>query len=139
MFVKGKYQIETLKFQSWGYNMIMCRKLRNWLNDELNDRGWSHRELARRSGISQAQISGFLSGERGIGLDSINAISRVLQIPPEKLLEMVDLLPSTYPKDYTFDEVLKIMKRLSPERRRELLEFAYLQSRLQGKETEESN
>jgi len=64
----------------------------------------------------------------------------VLQIPPEKLLEMADLLPSTIPKDYTFDEILQIMKRLTPERRRELLEFAYLQSRLQEKETnKESN
>ncbi len=115
--------------------MLMCNKLRSWLNNELNDRGWSHRELARRSKISQAQISGFLSGERGIGLDTINAISRVLQIPPEKLLEMADLLPSTVPKDYTFDEILQVMKRLSPERRQELLEFAYLQSRLQERET----
>jgi len=59
----------------------------------------------------------------------------VLQIPPEKLLEMADLLPSTIPKDHTFDEIFKVMKRLSPERRRELLEFAYLQSRLQERET----
>ena len=115
----------------------MCEKLRRWLIDELDDRGWSHRELARRAGegVSHAQISGFLAGEKGIGLKSINAISRVLQIPPEKLLEMADLLPSTYSKDHTFDEILQVMKRLTPERRRELLEFAYLQSRLQEKET----
>lgn len=117
----------------------MCEKLRRWLINELETRGWSHRELSRRSRISHTQISGFLSGERGIGLDSINAISRVLQIPPEKLLEMADLLPSTIPKDYTFDEILQIMKRLTPERRRELLEFAYLQSRLQGEEINEED
>lgn len=67
-----------------------------WVQAELNSRGWDQAELARRSKISDAHISRIVSGGRKPGPDSLNAIARAFRLPPDEVYRHAGLLP---PKD----------------------------------------
>lgn len=59
-----------------------------WLQNELNKRGWSQRELVRRSDeygnkISKTQLTNILLGKRNAGPDSCIAIAQTLELPRE--------------------------------------------------------
>jgi transcriptional regulator with XRE-family HTH domain len=58
-----------------------------WLKIEIKNRGWSQADLSRKSGISPSQITRLFNGERGIGGDSIIAISQALNIPVNLVFE----------------------------------------------------
>ena len=57
----------------------------NWLQQELDKRGWNHTELARRSEVSPGQISRVVNGSRGAGPDLCIAIAKGLDLPREEV------------------------------------------------------
>ncbi len=57
----------------------------NWLQQELDKRGWNHTELARRSKVSPGQISHVANGSRGAGPDLCIAIAKGLDLPREEV------------------------------------------------------
>jgi transcriptional regulator with XRE-family HTH domain len=67
-----------------------------WIEQELNDRGWSIRELARRTRprISNATINDILTGRTTPGLKSCRGIAHALNTSPETALRIANLLPS---------------------------------------------
>lgn len=67
-----------------------------WLQSKLIELGWSQAELARRSGISQSQISHVINGQRRAGADFCIAISGSLGVEPYVVLKMAGWLPKTY-------------------------------------------
>jgi len=89
-----------------------------WLNNRLTRQGWTKAELARRSGVSQPQISRILNGDRGIGEESLIAIARALQVPPEEAFRAAGLLPQKAADDPLAEEARYIVANLSPEKRR---------------------
>ena len=114
----------------------MDEKVKSWLAEQLTVRGWSHSELARRAGVSQAAVSGTISGDRKAGCDFLIKVALALEISPEYLLRLADILPpsSPSPDDATTQELIELARSLSPENREELLQYArfrYLQE--QGK------
>jgi DNA-binding Xre family transcriptional regulator len=52
------------------------------INRLLRERGWSGRELSRRTGIAQGTLADKLSGEsrRGFDLDDLDVICRELEV-----------------------------------------------------------
>lgn len=68
-----------------------------WLNTELTDRGWSFRELSRRSGISTTHISEMANDRRAVGFDSCVSIARAFGLPPEQVLRRAGKLPPQPP------------------------------------------
>lgn len=79
-------------FQDAWYNGRVT-KLSDWLASELEDRGWSMRELGRRSGVSHTQISDVISGKARPGSDFCQAVARGLGEPPGKIYRLAGLLP----------------------------------------------
>jgi transcriptional regulator with XRE-family HTH domain len=77
-----------------------------WLNEQLNERGWSMRELARRSGLSHAVISLVLSKHNAPGLDFCVGVARALDVPPENVLRMAGLIPKRTTRQEMVDEIL---------------------------------
>jgi transcriptional regulator with XRE-family HTH domain len=69
-----------------------------WLQKELNKRGWSHSELARYSGVSPGQISRFANGSRGAGPDLCIAIAKGLGLARSEVFQARGWLVS-YPED----------------------------------------
>jgi len=88
-----------------------------WLLKELENRDWSQVDLSRKSGVSQAQITRVLSGERGIGAKSLNAIAHALKLPPEQVFRAAGLLPQKAENDDWIEEMSHKMKMLSPANR----------------------
>ena len=70
----------------------------DWLQNELHKRKWNHTELARRSGVAQAQISRVVTGKQGAGPDLCIAIAKGLELPRSEVFLARGWLVS-YPDD----------------------------------------
>lgn len=71
----------------------MRNKLATWLTDELQKRGWSNSEVARRAGLGVSTITMVLNGQSKAGLEFCVKLAEALREPPEKVLRMAGLLP----------------------------------------------
>ncbi len=64
-----------------------------WLLHEMGQRNISQQDLAQKSGITAAQISRVISGQRGLGEKSLTAIAHALKISPVTIFRKAGLLP----------------------------------------------
>ena len=101
-------------------------KFASWLVLQLEERGWSNRELSRRAGVSSTAINDAVSGQGAITAKFCRKISRALQVPLEETMRRAGLLPGFFVDDeaLTFRELLAIINELPDDARKELLEFA---------------
>lgn len=97
-----------------------------FITTELEQRGWSMRELGRRAGVSHAQISYVVSGSAKPGADFCLAIARAFQVPPEQVLRLGGLLPALPgpEDDPALRNLVEVAKQLAAEDRQEVLEYA---------------
>jgi transcriptional regulator with XRE-family HTH domain len=104
----------------------MSDKFRAWLSEELNQRGWSHNELARKAKVSQAAVSSILSGNRNAGAEFCIKIARALEQTPEKLLRLAEILPPlpSEENDPTLRKLFDTLRNMSSEQRKEVLRYA---------------
>ncbi len=72
----------------------MNTKLSDFINEELKQRGWSQRELARKAGVSHTSISEVIAGNRNPGWDFCAAIAAPLEKTPLEVFQLAGLLPS---------------------------------------------
>lgn len=82
----------------------------------------SKAELARRLSVSHATVSRWLSGDRAVGLDDLEALRRVLGVGRRALYEAAGLIPVRDPAELA--EITAAYEALSPEAQALLLEFA---------------
>ena len=73
------------------YDGAMETEFTRWLQDQLKLRGWSNRELARRSGISHTWVNTILDGKHP-DADFCIAIAESLEIDPIFLQRKAGLL-----------------------------------------------
>ncbi len=95
--------------------MATPNRFRDWLNAQLARKGWIQADLARASGITTAQISRIMSGRRGIGRESCNAIAKALGVPPETVLRAAGLLPDEPEENELTEELIYIFNQLTAE------------------------
>ena len=96
-----------------------------WLSREIDQRGWTQSELARRCRVSHVTISRVVTGERNPGQDLCKKIAKALEVPPEVIFRKAGLLPSIEElDDKSASELLTIFKNLDRERRAMLLNLA---------------
>jgi transcriptional regulator with XRE-family HTH domain len=110
----------------------------DWLEKEIDMRGWSMSELARRCDVSRPAISRVVSGERGAGPELCRAIAHAFDMPEEKIFRIAGLL-SELPapeEDFTFAQVYDMMKHLTPEERFEIMEYVQWRYRRRIRESE---
>ena len=101
-----------------------------WLLTELKNRSWRPADLARRAGLSMGSLSNILNGNRRAGPDLCKAVAQALGEPPEKVFRLAGLLPPLpAAEDELLHELLETFKRLTPEKRREVLDYALWQLR----------
>lgn len=88
--------------------------LADWVITQIEQRGWSQRELSRRAGLSQAHISNVLNRVAAPGADFCVAIARALDVQPEYTLRLAGILP-TLPADHAReDRLLHAFRLLKP-------------------------
>ena len=110
-------------------------KFRPWLLQELKNRSWRPADFARRAGLHTGSLSNIMSGNRRAGQDMCQAIAQALAEPPEKLFRLAGLLPPLpAAEDELLHELIETFKRLTPEKRREVSDYARWQLRRQQKE-----
>lgn len=57
----------------------------DWLQGQLDAKGWSQADLERASGVSSAQISRIISGTRGVEAESLRAFAKALGMSQAEL------------------------------------------------------
>src|SRR5688572_148866 len=101
----------------------MSNVLRAWVSEELEQRNWSHRELARKTGFSPSFVSKILSGERNVSADFCIRVAQALEEAPEKLLRLAGILPTALEDDPTLAEIQDLVRHLPPSQRKEALRY----------------
>lgn len=86
-----------------------------WLMKELNNRNINQSELARLSGISRGAISHIINGVRQPGPDICDAIATAFKLPPETVFRAAGLLPKKPEADQKLEEIMFLMRELSPD------------------------
>jgi len=65
-----------------------------WINRQVDQRGWSLRHAAERGGISHTAIIRVANGQQPPTYDVCMALARAFGLTPESVLRMAKLLPS---------------------------------------------
>jgi transcriptional regulator with XRE-family HTH domain len=70
-------------------------KLGKWLNEEIERRGWTQRELARRTqNVTQTTISRIISGQTSPEVDTLEGIARAFGLSLEEVMRKAGILPA---------------------------------------------
>jgi transcriptional regulator with XRE-family HTH domain len=96
----------------------------SWVNDEIAERGWSMRELARRGNISHSSVSLVLSGQRKATHEFCEAIATATGTPVTTVLRMAGLLPRYETRQELVDEILYYFDRMDSGKQRDLIAIA---------------
>jgi transcriptional regulator with XRE-family HTH domain len=115
----------------------MSEALKTWVTRALQNRGWSYRELARQANISNALVSRTLSGDVLPSADFCIKVAQALEVSPETVLRLAGILPPSplaQPSDdSTLQELLELVRNLSPDRRQQVLEYVRFMYQQQDK------
>ena len=95
----------------------------SFIKEELKKRNWSHAELARRSGISQAHISRVLNSDYQPGLELLNSLSTSFNLPPEQLFRLANILPERTNSNQENEELIFLFSQLNQEYKNIVLDF----------------
>ena len=72
-----------------------------WVSDELQQRGWSQAELARRGKFSTGTLSRIMNRERMPGVETCQAIAHAFNMRDTDVMQIAGLAASTSPDDQT--------------------------------------
>lgn len=97
----------------------------SWLTSEINSRGWTNSELARRAGVRHSTISMLLSGHNKPGLDVCVGIAKAFKVSPEDVLRRAGLIPKFVAgeDDPAITRTIEYLRRLSANDRAEVLAY----------------
>ncbi len=94
----------------------------DWLENEMNNRGWRPVDLANKARISRGSLSNIINDLRRPGPDICRAIANALQVPPEKVFRQAGLLPPKPETDERLEKAMHLFQQLSPEKQQFVLD-----------------
>ena len=100
-------------------------KFTQWLNTELNQRGWSRSEAARRGGISASMFDKVINGRANPGLEFCKGVARAFEMPLEDVLRLASILPPLDDSPET-EQLLRHISHIADEDKAVLLHIAQL-------------
>ncbi len=89
-----------------------------WLQAEMDKRGWSQSDLARYADLNRAVINKLLNGKSHPQPQTLEAISRALKIPIETAYRAAGLLPANPENDEAIDEAIHVLKSIQSTQRK---------------------
>ena len=89
-----------------------------WLQAEMNKRGWSQSDLARAADLNRAVINKLLNGKSHPQPATLEAISRALKIPIEITYRAAGLLPVNSDHDDIVEEAIYVLKNIHSAQRK---------------------
>ena len=96
----------------------------DWLQDQIEKKGWRPRDLAKRARISDAAISRILRGERKADPESLISIARALNIYPVTIFRKAGLLPEADVDQIQFEDWQYLLKQLPEDDQEEIRRIA---------------
>ncbi|MGD8499775.1 MAG: helix-turn-helix transcriptional regulator [Phycisphaerales bacterium] len=88
-----------------------------WLAMQIEEKGWTIRELGRRAGVSHTAVAKAVSGETVPSADTCINLARALGVQPEWVLRLAGRLPPLPPQVANERELLHLYRNLNaPER-----------------------
>ena len=88
-----------------------------WLESQIEQRGWNKAELARRATISDSMVSMVMGGQRNPGFEFCVSVASAFDVPPEQVLRRAGLLPAVPAEVEGEHELVGLFRRLSGELR----------------------
>ena len=89
-----------------------------WLQAEMDRRGWSQSDCARSADLNRAVINKLINGKSRPQPSTLIALSRAFRIPVETAYRAAGLLPPSPDSDEITNEMIHIFKSIqSPHRR----------------------
>ncbi len=104
-----------------------------WLLHEMGQRNMSQQDLAKKSGITAAQISRVISGQRGLGEKSLTAIAHALKISPITIFRIAGLLPEGG-DNAAFEDWQFLLNKLPPQEQEEVRKIVEMKIERRQKE-----
>ena len=89
-----------------------------WLQAEMNRRGWSQSDLARAADVNRAVINKLIHGKSHPQPATLEAISRAFRIPIESIYRAAGLLPISPDIDETIEEGIHALKSIRSAQRK---------------------
>jgi transcriptional regulator with XRE-family HTH domain len=89
-----------------------------WLQAEMNKRGWSQSDLARSADLNRAVINKLINGKSHPQPSTLGSISRALRIPIEITYRAAGLLPINPDNDETIEEAIYVLKNIQSAQRK---------------------
>ena len=83
-----------------------------WLQVEMDKRGWSQSDCARAANLNRAVINKLLNGKSKPQPSTLVAISRAFKIPIETIYRAAGLLPQNTDPDDSTQELMYILKSI---------------------------
>lgn len=105
---------------------VTMSKFGDWLKSELESKKISQTELAYQIGVTPAQVSRIISGDRATTNDTLTAIAHALKVSPIKIFRKAGLLPDANGADVKLDDWAFLLDQMSPEDEVELRQIAEL-------------
>lgn len=97
--------------------MATYNEFKEWVEQEMQKRGWKQAELARAGGMDPVTLNRILNMERKAGPDSCSAIARALGLPAEEVYRRAGLLPKLPDENSTLRRInLRLRELLNDER-----------------------
>lgn len=92
-----------------------------WINKEIKERGWSLRELARRSNLSSTAVINVMNQHRRPGTDFCKGVARAFRISPDEVMRRAGILPPSPPKTIRLSEALRLFNSLTESEQESML------------------
>lgn len=108
-----------------------------WLLEEMRQKKMSQQSLAQKSGITPAQISRIISGQRGLGEKSLRAIAHALNISPITIFRKAGLLPEGS-ENTSFEDWQYLIDQLMPHEQEEMREIMQMKIERRQKDDKSS-
>ena len=109
-----------------------------WLQAEINKRGWSQSDLARSADLNRAVINKLINGKSHPQPGTLESISRALKLPIESAYRAAGLLPVNPDNDETIEEAIHVLKSIQSAQRKATA-VALLKALIMEEENEHSS
>lgn len=103
-----------------------------WLRDELAQHGISQTELAYKIGVTPAQVSRIISGERSTSNEVLVNIAHILKLPPEQVYRAAGILPPESEINELVEQIVHETTDMPEQDQQEVLAFIRMKNNLRA-------
>jgi len=93
-------------------------RFKEWLLEEMGQRGWSQSDLARSAELNRAVINKLLNGQSTPSPSTLEGIARAFKMPIEGVYRIAGLLPGVSETDSFVEEAMHLIGQIKNQKRR---------------------